>query len=124
MRTELQQIILDGTTTAGTEDDHTCSCGWSSQHGFAYMRLLMQENLLPGHTLYSTISDVVKKFEEMNDPTMPRKWVRCNYRWHSDPTYRSMRSWELDSFNKGNGICIDCVRSSTATTEQNCRIKH
>jgi hypothetical protein len=124
MRTELQQIILDGTTTAGTNDTQNCSCGWSSQHGFAYMRLLMEEKLLPEHTLCSTISNVVKRFERMNDPTMPHEWVPCNYRWHTNPNYRSTRSRKLDLFKKENGICIDCVQSSTATTEQNCRIRH
>lgn len=124
MHTELQQILLDGTTSAGTDDNHDCNCGWSSQHGFAYMKLLMKEELLPLEVLNSTISEVVEKLEKMNDPTMPREWAPCNYRWHRDPSYRSIRSWELDTFKKGNGICIDCVQSSTAAAKQICRIKH
>ncbi|KAF2807528.1 uncharacterized protein BDZ99DRAFT_392986 [Mytilinidion resinicola] len=124
MRTKLQKILLDGASDAGTDDHCNCSCGWSSQHGFAYMKLLQKEELGPLQTLSTTISGVLEKLENMNDPTIPRGWVPCSYRWHGDPGYRRRRKSRLDDFKKGNGLCIDCVRSSTTAAKQICRTKH
>jgi len=124
MRIELQDILLDGTKDAGTEDNHNCSCGWSSRHSSAYMQLLQKEELWPLQMVHTTISQVLEKLERMDDPTIPHEWVPCNYRWHADPNYRLRRSWRLDKFKRSNGLCIDCVRSRTTATKHICRIKH
>src|SRR4051794_9949810 len=71
MRTELQDILLDGTKDAGTEDNHNCSCGWSSRHSSAYMQLLQEEELWPLQMVHTTISQVLEKLERMDDPTIP-----------------------------------------------------
>ncbi|KAK7178318.1 hypothetical protein PSPO01_15627 [Paraphaeosphaeria sporulosa] len=124
MRTELQDILLYGTKDAGIDDDRNCSCGWSSRHSSAYMQLLQKEELWPLKTLDTTISQVLQKLECMDDPAMPREWVPCKYRWHTDPTYRISRSQRLENFKRSNGLCIDCVRSSTTTMKHICQIKH
>jgi hypothetical protein len=123
-RTELQGILFDRTTSAGEDDNPSCNCGWSSQHCLAYIKRLQKEEVSPSHALNSTISEVVEKLEIMDDPTMPREWVKRTYRWHQDPMYRLRLSWSMDTFKKRNGICIDCVKSSTAAAKEICRIKH
>ena len=126
MRTELEQILIEGMTDAGTDDGRNCNCGWSSRRGFSYMRQLQKEKLWPVQMLDTTISQVVERMEVMNDPALPQEWVRCDYRWHTDPNYRATRSWRLRTFKKSNGLCIDCIRSSnvTAVATQSCRIRH
>ena len=126
MRTELEQILIEGMTDAGKNDDQHCKCGWSSRHIFSYMKLLENEKLGPVQMLDTTISQVVERLEVMNDPALPPEWARCDYRWHTEPNYRARRGQRLRTFKMINGLCIDCVRSSkvTAVTTQSCRIKH
>ncbi|KAF2495477.1 hypothetical protein BU16DRAFT_390775 [Lophium mytilinum] len=126
MRAELQQILLDGKIQFGTDDGPECSCSWSSRHSSAYMDLLQREGLEPLKMLSNmTVTEVLEKMERMNDPTIPREWKPCNYRWHRNPDLRIMRKSKLDIFKKGNhGLCIDCIRSSTTDEKQTCRIKH
>ncbi|KAF2801904.1 uncharacterized protein BDZ99DRAFT_504179 [Mytilinidion resinicola] len=124
MRVELQQILLDGERGAGTDDDRRCSCSWSSRHSSAYMELLRTKRSGPLQTLDTTISEVLEKLENMDDPTISREWDPCDYRWHTDPKFKRMRNWRLNDFKKSKGLCIDCVRSSTVAARQICRIEH
>ncbi|KAH7111808.1 hypothetical protein B0J11DRAFT_447464 [Dendryphion nanum] len=122
LRTELLQIILKGATDAGTDDNGNCKCAWSSRHSLVYLDLLRIQEINPSQILNTTISHVITRLEQMNDPVV--SGTQCSYRWHSTPSYRSQRSWRLETFMKSNGLCIDCLRFGTTAVEQNCRIKH
>jgi hypothetical protein len=109
MRTELQQMLFYGSTDAGMDDSSACTCAWSSRHSLAHTELLREKELLPLQILTITISEVVEKLEQMEDPTMPSQWVPCNYRWHGTPSYRAKRGERLREFHERKGLCIDCI---------------
>ncbi|KAH7344380.1 hypothetical protein BKA66DRAFT_434194, partial [Pyrenochaeta sp. MPI-SDFR-AT-0127] len=124
MRTELQQILFDGSTDAGSDETNACTCAWSSRHSLAHTELLRHQELQPLQILNITISRVIERLEQMKDPVISNQWVPCMYRWHRNPCYRERRGQSLRKLQGSNGLCIDCVRSGTVPTNQICRIKH
>jgi hypothetical protein len=124
MRTELQQIVIDGATEAGVEDHHKCDCGWSSCHSLAYLILIQRERVHPIQMLDRSVSQLVETLEQMDDPRMPQQRSQCSYRWHSDPKYRLRRSLKLEKLKQSHGLCIDCVRVDEGAEKGVCRINH
>ena len=124
MRTELQQMVLDGATEAVVEDDRQCDCGWSSCHSLAYLILIKGERVHPLQMLDCSVSGLTEKLEQMDDPRMPQKWTQCSYRWHSDPKYRLRRSLKLEKLKQSHGLCIDCLRVHQGAEKGVCRINH
>jgi hypothetical protein len=124
IRTELQQILFDGSTDAGWEESSGCTCAWSSRYSLAHTELLREQKLWPSQILTITISQAIERMEKMGDPTMTNQWVRCDYRWHRDPRYRAKRGERLRELQERNGLCIDCVRLGTTVANQAHRINH
>ncbi|KAI2481028.1 btb poz domain-containing protein [Pyrenophora tritici-repentis] len=123
IRIELQQLLFQGSFYAGT-DDRRCTCGWGSCHNLAYNELLRERHLEPSQISTGKVSQVLQQLEEMPDPTMPYEWEPCDYRYHKKPRYRESRALRLREIQEGNGLCIDCFRSSTTAEDQVHRIKH
>lgn len=122
MRTSLQQILFEGMTISGTDDNRSCTCGWLSRHSFGYVQLLDKNGLGPAQMLGSALFQIVDKLETMNDPIIrPEGWVPCAYRWHADLNYRAVRRHKMSDFNKASGLCLDCVRSDTNTEGHLCK---
>jgi hypothetical protein len=123
MRTKLQHILFEGSTDAGTDDNCKCTCAWSSRHSLAHTELLQKQELQPLQILTITISEVVERLENMEDPAIS-VWVPCSYRWHGTPKYRAKRRERLRELHKRDGLCIDCLRSVTSAENGNHRVKH
>ncbi|CAO2658413.1 Nn.00g061360.m01.CDS01 [Neocucurbitaria sp. VM-36] len=125
MRLEIQQMLFEGTTAAGTVDNSQCSCGYLSRHSFAYVQLLEKEGLQPSKMISTSLSQVLDKLERMTDPIVPHtEWTQCSYRWHADHSYTGKRWWWLKGFKNANGLCIDCIRVKETGEKRNCRIEH
>lgn len=124
MRTGLFDILLHGTTAAETDDHTICTCGGSGLHISAYIRLLQEMDVWPLKMFDTTISNNIETLESIGDPVIPNVCARCKIRWHSKSTYRMHRKKKLNTYKNSEGLCIDCVRSSTTVTKRICRIKH
>ena len=123
MRIRLQEIILDGIKDMRT-DAFNCKCGWTSHYNDAYMELLKSNRLWPLQMLDITVSQAIEKIEQMNDPAAPPGWTSCGSRQHTNIDYRNRNSLRLNSLKRANGLCIDCIWSSTTDTKHICRVQH
>jgi hypothetical protein len=124
MRTKMQQILFDGLTDTGTDNNSACTCAWSSRHSLAHTELLQNQELQPLQILTITISEVVERLEQMEDPAISGQWAHYSYRWHRTPRYRAIRRERLRELHEKGSLCIDSLRSSTTATNKIHRVKH
>jgi hypothetical protein len=118
---EIAELLVHGAMYV----EQSCSCGWSTEHTYAYMSLLRIEELWPTDVLKLSISGVIQRMEEMSDPMPVEQNDLCdNARWHREPNYRQSRRRELNKLKDKIGLCLDCVQSGSDVASQGCRIEH
>jgi hypothetical protein len=110
MRINLQQVLFDGFGDA-KKSSSECTCAWRSQQHLKYKDWMILARVDPKAQLNSSISEILERSEQENDPAIPQPWDHCASRFHHEPSFRACRNERLRKIREEKGLSLEYVRS-------------
>lgn len=124
--TKSDRLLTTRSDRLGAAKPERCkTCDWTAQSALSHMKGLLQETLSDnGDGRHFSLSEKVYTFKTMSIPSSPSKG--CCHRLHDGSNYQANRVQELEEFEKGSGVCLDCFKRKEKSGKilDFCRVRH